>query len=453
MICLTAGISFAVNRSIYIWDAAAPGATFQHPDSTSPSIIRPRDGWIQAIQAIQADEGGDIYGMRDTLLFSYGTDWPTDLNPYSIVIISMGWIDGSGPDEIDAAKQAQIIAHLDATDRTPEGQTAVILEGNDFAKLYCDTAATHFTYAGTFADYTGTLLLLDNAGHTDVLVGEDSSFAEGMRFNYKFSAAASTSMDDIIINSAVWDEHYLRYIFNATGKCPARGIQRRSYSPGAIVTLPFQFGNISRGVYNKEQLLTRILDFCIMPLTEITTAVTSETLYTDSSFTLSFTTYDNRCVTTAVIEFSTDGGVGWHMVNQVPFPGSLEDFDFNLPHHAGSEFYLRVTVHDSVFNSTADTLGPFVLLNAAGMSEGGALPVDFSLTANPNPFNGAVTLRAYGPVASEIEIYDIYGSLVAKLPFGPKGETVLWDASAQAAGVYLSRIAGSNARAKLVFIK
>ena len=113
MAILVAGSVLAVQRSIYIWDAAAPGATFQHPDSTSPFLIRPRDGWIQALEAIQDDEGGDLYAMGDTISFSFGSDWPADLNPFSIVIISMGWIDGSGPDDIDAARQAQIITFLD----------------------------------------------------------------------------------------------------------------------------------------------------------------------------------------------------------------------------------------------------------------------------------------------------------------------------------------------------
>ena len=100
---ILAGSALSVNRSIYIWDSASPGAEFQHPDSTSTFLIRPRDGWIEALEAIQADEGRIEYAMGDTIVFSYGTSWPADLNPFSVVIISMGWNDGTGPDDIDAA--------------------------------------------------------------------------------------------------------------------------------------------------------------------------------------------------------------------------------------------------------------------------------------------------------------------------------------------------------------
>ncbi|MCK5833251.1 hypothetical protein KAH81_06225 [bacterium] len=444
---------YAITRSIYIWDAAAPGANFQHPDSSSTFIIRPRDGWLEAINAIQADEGGDIYGMRDTLLYSYGTDWPSDLNPFSIVIISMGWIDGSGPDDIDAAKQAQIIAYLDATGRTPGSQTAVVLEGNDFAKLYCDTSASHYTYAGTFADYTGALLLVDDGGAPDMLVGEDSSFADGMSFDYHPTEGATSSVDDIIINDAVWDSHHLRYVFNASSKCPARGIQRRSYSPGAMVTLPFQFGNIPRGGNSKEELCARLLDFCVMPLTDITTALSGDTLFMDSVFTIGFDTYDNRCVILAEIEYTTDAGATWHMVNQVSYPTEHEDFEFNLPHTHGGECYFRITVHDSVFNSTADTSESFVLLDPTLVDDKILRPDEISITTYPNPFNGEVSIRARAPFDSEVQIYNIYGSMLVRIPSVAPECEVIWNASAEPVGIYFARIANSCARTKLVFIK
>jgi len=451
---IVSGSASGVIRSIFIWDAAAPGATFQHPDSTSTSLVRPRDGWIQALEAIQADTDGAIYGMRDTIMFEYGTDWPTDLNPFSIIIISMGWIDGSGPDDIDAAKQAQIIAHLDATDRTPAGQTAVILEGNDFAKLYCDTSASHYTYAGTFADYTGALLLIDDGGPPDVLSGEDSSLAQGMSFGYRAPSPAATSLDDIIINDAVWDGHHLRYLFNASSKSPARGIQRRSYSPGAVITLPFQFGNIPRGGNTKEQLLARMLDFSIMPLAEITTALhAGDTLFSDSLFTLNFTTYNIRAMKEAIIDYSTDGGTSWHILNSVPNPSPEEDFEFYLPRNPGAECYIRVTVHDSVFNSTSDTSAPFVLVNPANIDETPPLPETASIHAYPNPFNAAVLLDVSAQFGSEVEIYDIYGALVDVIPFNAPHSTVLWDAHGRPAGIYLAKVSGTSARAKLLLIK
>ena len=453
MAILVAGSVLAVQRSIYIWDAAAPGATFQHPDSTSPFLIRPRDGWIQALEAIQDDEGGDLYAMGDTISFSFGSDWPADLNPFSIVIISMGWIDGSGPDDIDAARQAQIIAFLDSTGRTPGSQTAVILEGNDFAKLYCDTASSHYSYAGTFADYTGALLFIDDGGAPDVLVGEDSSFADGMTFEYATTAGAISSMDDIILNDALWDSHHLRYVFNASRKCPARGIQRRSYSPGAMITLPFQLGNIPRGSNTKEQLVARALDFCIMPLPEIITDLSGETLYVDSSYSLELQSYDNRCVVRTVVDYSSDGGASWHFLREVPYPAFHSTIDLDIPAHPGAECYLRATAYDSVFNWTSDTSASFVIFDPTMVDERPPMPKSISIMAYPNPFNGEVALRVRLDEPSKIEIYNIYGARVAVFDANPPETTVHWDATGSPTGIYLARLSETKARTKLIYLR
>ena len=447
------GSALAVNRSIYIWDAASPGAEFQHPDSTSTHLVRPRDGWIDALEAIQADEGREDYAMGDTIIFSYGTSWPSDLNPFSVVIISMGWNDGTGPDDIDATKQAQIMTFLDSTGRIPGNQKAVILEGNDFANLYCDTSSSHYTYAGSFADYAGALLLVDDGGAPDVLFGEDSSFAEGLSFHYAPTPGATTSVDDIVLNDALWDNHHLRYVFNASRKCPARGIQRRSYSPGAVITLPFQLGNIPHGVNTKEQLVARALDFCVMPLPEIVTGLSGETLYVDSLFSLEFQSYDNRCVVKTVIDYSTDCGASWCFLHEVTYPEFHETLDFDIPNHPGAECYFRATSHDSVFNFTSDTSAQFTIFDPTAVGEHPSKPYGAALSAFPNPFNSEVTFRATIDEPAEIQIYSIYGSRMAGFDVEPPNDIVRWDATGKPSGIYLARISGTTERIKLVYLR
>jgi len=449
LIALATGL-FGLNRNIFIFDGAGgSGARFEHPDHPGDTI-RPYEGWVEALDSINSVP--DYFVMRDNLIYTVDVELPAMLNA-DIVILSLGW-QSTGAAILDSDEQRQLIALLDSTSRDPGKQTALFIEGNDFAKLYCDTATG--LYADSFADYTGAILLLDNAGPVSTLFGEDSSLAEDMAFDYRITTGGPcTSMDDIVKNDAMWDSHHLKYLFNASRRSPARGLQRRSYSPGAVITLPFQFGNIPRGPRNsKEELLVRMLDFAIMPLVDIVTDFSSDTLYVDSLYNLEFEAYDNRCVKHVVFEYSSDAGTSWLGLNEIPNPAldTVLSVIFSIPPSSGTECLIRVTVTDSTYNFTSDTSASFVAINA-GIDEEPDKPDAPWLTAFPNPFNSGLTFVVKTATDSEVDIYNLNGDLVGEISVKSGENRYSWKPGDLPTGVYMARIRGSEKAFKAVYLR
>lgn len=457
LIILSIGSIFAITRSIFIWDAV-PSATYQHPDSSHTFMIHPRDAWIEAIEKLQRDSTGAIYGLKDTLYYSWSAFFPFDLNPYHIIIISMGWA-GAGAAVLSPAQQALLINHLNRTSRDPDTQTALIIEGNNFAYLYCDTSSTHYTYASPFADYVGALLRFSDAGHPGDLVGEPGSLAEGLVFRYATtSGGPSISLDDIYLNSSAPYASHAAYIFNASSKSPARGLQRRSYSPGAVVLLPFQFGNIQRGANTKEQLLARIIDLAVVPIPIITHDLAGETLQVGYNYSVDFSVWDNKCVKLAIFDYSYNAGGTWHTLDTLVLPPSIASFHFRVPATPGTECYLRMFAYDSVGNFLADTVGPFVIYDPGFIEENKNLPSRQSIFAYPNPFNSFVKISVNVDVASKVVIYDVSGRIVAEYSVDAPSAEIIWDGSSienirQSSGVYLARISGLDRFCKIIYLK
>ncbi len=452
IVILAGTIVGQIERTVFIFDGAGGlSARFENPDLPGDTI-RPWEAWAAAIDTINAHRA--YYNMRDTITWTVDYDFPTAINS-DIFILTLGW-EGTGAEVLSPAQQELLIALLDSTDRTPEKQTALFIEGNDFAELYCDTSTG--LYAGTFADYTGTILLDGNAGSVSTLVGEDSSLAEGMSFAYRVTTGGPcTDMDDIVVNDTLWDSHHLKYLFNASTRNPARGLQRRSYSPGAVVTLPFQYGNIPRGggtLNSKEELLVRMFDFAIMPLVSIESDLPSETLWVDTVYTLEYQAYDNRCVKNLIYEYSSDGGSSWIVLNEIATPelDTVSSLDFSIPPSTGDDCYLRLIVTDSTYNYTADTSESFVVMNF-GIDEGSTMPDSPHLRSYPNPFNAQLTFDVIVDKATEIEIYDLTGRIVAELPVSPARSTVRWTPENHPTGLYLARINGTGESVKAVYLR
>jgi len=452
LIVIIAGSISAMNRTVLILDlAGGSGARFEHPDYPGDTI-RPYQAWVEAINEINADRAA--YNMRDSIVYTVDYEFPLTINS-DIVILSFGWR-GTGAPNLTSAQQNLLIELLDSTSRTPEKQTALFIEGNDFAELYCDTSAG--TYAGTFADYTGALLFDSDDTPAALLAAEDSSLAEGMAFDYRITTGGPcTHMDDIIINDAVWDSHHLRYLFNAGSRNPARGLQRRSYSPGAVVLLPFQFGNIPRGggiTNHKEDLLVRMFDFAIMPLVDIQSALPADTLWVDTLYSMDYTVYDNRCVKKLVFEYSSDGGATWMAMNEIPNPDldTVLTIEFSIPPSTGDDCLIRLIASDSTYNFTADTTEPFVVMNF-GIGEGDRIPTAPYLRPFPNPFNAELSFDVYVDIDSKVQIYDIAGRMVAQMPVSSGESTLRWVPGGLPAGVYLARIANTGVAMKAVYLK
>jgi hypothetical protein len=450
-ILLAATSIFAFSRNVLILDLAGGSARFEHPDRTG-EMIRPYQAWVEAIDSLNANRAR--YNMRDSIIYYIDYEFPTTINS-DIVILSLGWR-GTGAPILSASQQNMLVDLLDSTTRTPEKQTALFIEGNDFAELYCNPGGG--SYAGTFADYTGALLLLADAGALSLLHAEDSSLAAGMNFNYRVTDSGPCAhMDDIIINDTLWDSHHLRYLFNASSRNPARGLQRRSYSPGAVVLLPFQFGNIPNGggvTNSKEDLLVRMFDFAIMPLIQIESELPSETLWVDTVYNIEFTVYDNRCVKHLRFEYSSNGGASWISLNELsnpPLDTPLIE-DFSIPPSTGDNCMLRLVATDSTFNFTADTIGPFVVMNS-NIDDEIAKPSALYIRAFPNPFNAEVTFDIEVSAESKVEIFDLTGRKIAEIPVSSSDTYVRWRPEGLPAGVYLAGIAGTSAQAKAVYLK
>jgi hypothetical protein len=106
------------------------------------------------------------------------------------------------------------------------------------------------------------------------------------------------------------------------------------------------------------------------------------------------------------------------------------------PPHNGDEVYYKR------YDPEADAIDRDILQN----------PINFSLSAYPNPFNSATTITLTGAEQAEIGIYDITGRLITTLH--TSGGQALWDASAYSSGLYFARATGEKASTiKLILVK
>jgi hypothetical protein len=85
------------------------------------------------------------------------------------------------------------------------------------------------------------------------------------------------------------------------------------------------------------------------------------------------------------------------------------------------------------------------------------LPEEFSISQNfPNPFNPVTTIRYSVPVMSsvQLEIYNVLGEVVKVIVNelqAPGHYEVVWNASAEASGVYFYRLTARSSDGKLVY--
>ncbi len=98
--------------------------------------------------------------------------------------------------------------------------------------------------------------------------------------------------------------------------------------------------------------------------------------------------------------------------------------------------------------------------NVTGVETAETLPESHTLLSNyPNPFNGSTVIKGSGIDGDgSVEIYDIAGRLVKRIPFAGRQE-VTWDGTDEpgnevSAGIYFARLSGeSKAVRKMLFLK
>jgi hypothetical protein len=87
---------------------------------------------------------------------------------------------------------------------------------------------------------------------------------------------------------------------------------------------------------------------------------------------------------------------------------------------------------------------------------GQEVPDDSVLTAEPNPFNPAVTIRLPASLkGASVQVFDLSGRRVADLEAGKNGSRAVWDASTRASGVYVVAASKGNLtiRKKITLLK
>jgi flagellar hook assembly protein FlgD len=89
-------------------------------------------------------------------------------------------------------------------------------------------------------------------------------------------------------------------------------------------------------------------------------------------------------------------------------------------------------------------------------------PERFTLSAYPNPFNSQVKLSLSSSLAKggQLDIYDVTGRLIRRLPISPNSSELLWNGQNDngqtvATGVYFAKvISGENQQSiKLILLK
>jgi len=91
-------------------------------------------------------------------------------------------------------------------------------------------------------------------------------------------------------------------------------------------------------------------------------------------------------------------------------------------------------------------------------SPDGAIPTDFSITAYPNPFNGALNISVFSNRASEITVYDIMGRPIKTFEVNAGANLINWDATddsrqSVSAGIYFVGEIKSGNFMKVLYLK
>lgn len=413
IVCLLAFLAVVCmgELSVLVLDFSGEYSRFTDPDG----IL----GEVRPIEAVNATfenltTAPSAFVMNAELSVTYSSRLPVDLDDYNIIYLLNGWR-GSGGMDLTIDQRSRLSSFV--LSHTPESQRALIVEGNDYCYKYADTSSGHYTWHSS-SDIFGCVLRSDHEPAFDYLYGWHGSIAEDLVFEYPGYGEPGPGYypDDIEINEESFFSEHATYLFDGGSKGPARGMQRRGFSPGtgsvagATIMLPFVMGNLKDGERHntKAEFLYRMLDFCTMPIAEFIEDFTGRVLMIDSTYEISFVQYDAVYVTEVTIEYSTDAGEVWLEIFHIEPEFELSSMEWTVPERESDECFLRLTVKDRAGNAATELTGPFAVSYEAVKED--ILPKSISLKAFPNPFNSALNIR--GEKGSEIAIYDVFGNTV-----------------------------------------
>jgi hypothetical protein len=123
---------------------------------------------------------------------------------------------------------------------------------------------------------------------------------------------------------------------------------------------------------------------------------------------------------------------------------------------AGNQTLFTLTGEGTVSEASASTADGYLMESRVGAP----IPTEFGVSSNyPNPFNAKTMINFALPTASDvtINIYSITGQVVETLKgtFEAGNQSMIWDASQVASGVYFAKVsAGSNSQTlKMTLLK
>ncbi len=331
----------------------------------------------------------------------------------------------------------------------PGDDHALIVEGNDFCETYGDTSSSHYTYTDLM-DFFAVTLREPTGSYFDQLYGQIGSFADGMVFGYPSDGSGpGLSPDDIIINEESDFYADATYLFDVSTKSPARGMQRRGYTPsterqaGATVLLPFVFGNLEDGEYSKANLLYKIIDFVTVPISIFSTPWESNNIEAYTVEEIEIFQYDKVGVSELRVEYSADAGESWTPIYVGEPEPDLETIYWTVPPAISSTCYLRVRSEDASGNQSSQTVGPFGIILPFDTDDN-MLPAQTTLTAYPNPFNSSCVIKASAD--ETVKIFNTSGNRI----FESKGTTIWQPDENTSAGIFY--IQTQTQKEKVIYI-
>ena len=445
ILLVVVGSAFA-SLDIAVIDFSGEMAVFYDPDSIH--------GYIHPISAIQNSfeillDSVDIYNVREPINVNYFIDLPADLSVFNLVYILFGW-EGSEEHVLTEDEMDALIVYI--LDGSAYEERSLIIEGNDFCENYGDTALTHYTYT-PLLDYFASTLREPTGSSFDMLFGQIGSFAEEMFFAYPSGSGPSISPDDIIINEESPYSHQANYLFDLSTKSPARGMQRRGYTPGtappagACVLLPIITGNLKNHTFTKTDLLYRMLDFVTIPTIFFTSSCEYEEVVAHSIQTIEFVQHDKIEISKMKLEYTTDGGDTWLTALITDPDEDFRSFDWTVPASPSDMCFLRIVAWDRADNVATQMTGVFEIIVPFDAEEEN-LPKTNELKAFPNPFNSTCSISLPNNFEGSISIYNLHGQEI--FSDYVKSNSFIWSPTNIEAGLYM--VQSSDASLPIIYI-
>lgn len=444
---------------VLILNRSGTNSNFPNPDHPT-EIINPATQYERSLNRISNSLLADTLRSHDTIFFAISDDVSVDMSEisdYDIIIGLFGW-PGSNSIGFTESESRTFREFLESNEPSIGGQKALIFEGNDLARRYADTTGTVGVFDSLLVFYFNAVYIASNPAPS-YLYGYPGTCFEGLYCTYTHNSAPGgpdTTCDDVgIYQFNTWASH-ANYGFYGGGKDPARGIIRRTYSPGATILFSFSLANVSDSIA-RDGILKRAVDFSVSPLGKITYPTTGGILHTEDTVLVKYWHYDNIGVSSLKIKFRPDTVSPWSTLKNVTYPIDEDTtYQWAVPNLPSNTCYMILELEDEAKNFYQDTIGPFTILPSSEIGEYKST-IRSKYTPFPNPFNSSVFIPVISHKAN-VTITDLNGRTIKTLN-SVANNPLIWDGTDNfgqkvSAGIYLASVEEIDKRKlfKIVFV-